>query len=162
MVIGFTLIVFALLSYANSNRLLKQVNVLANQNKVLSQQNKVLNEATSKTGDATKNVVLQNRQYIQCLSNIFANYTHNFVPITIEDLNTCTIKTDGTSGASSANTSNSASSPSKTPTSSHASASGQATSQGSSRSSSANSNTSGSTTQPNLLQRAMTFIKGLL
>jgi len=146
-VIGFTLITFALLSYSNSNRLLKQVSVLTEQNKILSEQNKSLNEATYRTGGNTQNVVLQNRNYIQCLSKIFAEYTHNFVPITIQDLDTCSIRTDGTSGASSQGTSSSPASE----------GSSTVSSQGSSGSSS-NTNTDNTGGQSNNSQRF--FIPG--
>jgi Tfp pilus assembly protein PilV len=49
---------------------------LAEQNQILSRQNQA--------------IAKQNRAYSRCIATIFAQYTHDFVPVTIVDLDTCT------------------------------------------------------------------------
>lgn len=121
-IVGFILVVFAMVSYANQNRLLDRVATLSQQNKSLSEQNRRLNQENKSYAKETQGVVLQNRSYIKCLSNIFAQYTHDFVPITIENLEQCTTQSGGTFGNSlQANSSSSSSvfhsSPNNTPSS---------------------------------------------
>jgi FtsZ-binding cell division protein ZapB len=94
-IVGITLLLFSMVSVANQNRLINQVKNLAEQNTALSKQNKDLNEQTNQLGKENQAIATQNREYTRCLSIIFAQYTHDFVPINIENLDTCTIKADG-------------------------------------------------------------------
>lgn len=83
-VIGFILVLFAMIQYSNSNRLLLKVKVLAEQNQQLSKENKDLSAQNSSLNQ-------KSIQHTDCVAKIFANYTHNFVPVTIEDIDTCTV-----------------------------------------------------------------------
>lgn len=96
-VIGIMLLVFSMVSIGKQNRLITQVRGLSEQNKNLSLQNKNLNEQTKNLGEENQAIAKQNRSYSRCIATIFAMYTHNFVPITITNLDTCT--TDSQTGA---------------------------------------------------------------
>lgn len=96
-VIGVILLIFSMISLSNQNRLNQRVATLAVQNKILSEQNKVLNEKSTRLGEENQSIAKQNRSYTRCLATVFALYTHNFVPVEITDLDTCT--TDSQSNA---------------------------------------------------------------
>lgn len=89
-VIGVILLIFSMVSLSNQNRLNQRVATLAEQNKVLSQQNKDLNNQTIKLAQDNQSIAKQNRSYTRCLATVFALYTHNFIPISITNLDTCT------------------------------------------------------------------------
>jgi hypothetical protein len=87
----FILLVFSMISIANQNRLIDRVGVLAEQNKILSQQNKTLNTQSKQLGEENQSIAKQNRSYISCVANVFAAFTRDHRPITITNLETCTI-----------------------------------------------------------------------
>lgn len=89
-IIGVILLIFSMVSLSNQNRLNSKVAVLAEQNKILSQQNKALNQKSTKLGEENQSIAKQNRSYTRCLATIFAQYTHDFIPINITNLDTCT------------------------------------------------------------------------
>lgn len=83
-IMGVMLLVFSMIMISNQNRLISQVRDLAEQNNALSKQNRVL-------GEENQSIAKQNRAYSRCIATIFAQYTHDFVPITITNLDTCTL-----------------------------------------------------------------------
>lgn len=112
------LLIFSMVSVANQNKLISQVKTLTEQNKELSKQNKTLNTQTLKLGEENQAIAKQNRSYSRCIAEIFADYTHDFVPVTILNLDTCTTDSqtqgtrDTTTGGNTPNTgSNSSTSP---------------------------------------------------
>lgn len=76
--IGFAVLI------ATQNRLLGQVQGLSEQNKDLIVQ-------TKHTGEQNQSIAKQNRSYTRCIATVFAQYTHDFNPVTITNLDTCTI-----------------------------------------------------------------------
>lgn len=94
-VLGVTLLVFSMVSVANSNSLIEQTKTLAEQNKALNERNQELTRQVKATGEDNQAVTKQNRDYIRCLGEIIAQYTHDFVPINIISFDQCVITTGG-------------------------------------------------------------------
>lgn len=84
------LVVFGVLGFQKQATLTEQVRRLSKENNSLSLQNKKLNNQTN-------SIVLQNRTCMRNIALAFADYTHNFIPVNIEDVASCEIKADGTS-----------------------------------------------------------------
>lgn len=82
--LGIMLLIFSMIMISNQNRLIGQVRDLAEQNNTLSKQNRAL-------GEENQSIAKQNRAYTRCIATIFAQYTQDFVPINIVNLDTCTI-----------------------------------------------------------------------
>lgn len=89
---------------ADNRQALEKIKTLSAQNKQLSQDNKDLNSQN-------KDLAKKNQDYILCVAKIFADYTHDFVPVNIENFDTCTIKADNTSDAALSEPSNASSGP---------------------------------------------------
>lgn len=89
-VIGIILLIFSMIMIGNQNRLINQIRDLSGQNKVLAQDNKKLNQDN-------QNIAKQNRSYTRCIATIFAQYTYDFVPVTIIDLDKCTLDSNSRS-----------------------------------------------------------------
>lgn len=80
----------SILSLRKQGEQTEQIKNLTEQVKTLSEKNVTLNEEQ-------RTVVIQNRSYTRCLANIFAKYTRDFKPVTIENLDACILQYD-TSG----------------------------------------------------------------
>lgn len=83
--IGAILLFSSMMMIANQNRLINQVKDLADQNKTLNEQNNQLSRDNQQ-------IAKQNRAYTKCIATVFAQYTHDFVPVTIVDLDSCTVE----------------------------------------------------------------------
>lgn len=89
--LGISLLIFSMIVMAGQNRLINQVRTLSEQNKTLSEDNQRLNKETKKLGEDNQTIAKQNRSYTRCIATIFAQYTQDFVPVVINDLDTCTL-----------------------------------------------------------------------
>lgn len=92
---------------ADNRQALEKIKNLSAQNKQLSQDNKDLNSQN-------KDLAQKNQDYILCVAKIFADYTHDFVPVNIENFDDCTIKADNTSDATPSESSSVSSEPAET------------------------------------------------
>lgn len=59
----------------------------------LQRTNQQLGEQVKGISEENRELNRQNLTYMRCLASIFATYTQNGIPITIESLDTCTVKT---------------------------------------------------------------------
>jgi hypothetical protein len=89
-----TLLIFSAMLVSKQNRLLEDNKVLTGTVKKLSEDNKLLNQQTKQLGEENQEIGKTNQSYLRCIASIFANYTHDFVPITIDNLDTCRITAD--------------------------------------------------------------------
>lgn len=92
--LGVFLMTASLISIGNQNQLISQVKDLSEQNRQLSEDNKNLNSQSKQIAEENQFIATQSRDYIRCLATVFAQYTHDFIPVTIESLDTCTVKSE--------------------------------------------------------------------
>lgn len=149
----FILVIFALIQYSKSNQFQTKIDnqsakieTLTKENNQLSKQNAQLNQ--------------KDINHTDCIAKVFARYTHDFVPVTIENLDNCTISSDTSSNTSVGTSSSSANQLGSSTPSSTSSASGQATSQGAA--SSYQPTPTPESPQPNIIQSILKGIRSIL
>jgi hypothetical protein len=158
-----TLLVFSAMLVSKQNRLLEDNKVLTGTVKKLSEDNKTLNQQTKKLGEENQEIGKTNQSYLRCIASIFANYTHDFVPITIENLDTCRITADS-SAVRTSDGSASASQTAPVVSSGETSLPNNTTPPATSlpNTSQEKSNNSNSPPKQNIIQRSINKVKGLI
>lgn len=101
-IVGTMLLIFAMVSLGNQNRLLEKASKQAEQIERLSQENKRLNTQSRNIAKQNQKIAKLNQAYTLCIAEIFAMYTHDFIPINISDFEACARNNTFDAGASNA------------------------------------------------------------